>query len=388
MPTRAADGSSWRFIAERLNGDGTATLLDEDLPLSSPVITESESDVNQFSALVTPEIKRLIGPDGRPLMEEWSTAIYSEKDGEIRSGGILAHSNFTGPAWAVECVGFLGYGKDMPYTGGGEFFVKTDTLDIARFIWDHIQGQNGGDIGLTFDQRKSGVKVGSTLTSDQYDPEGGSGGLTLESQAYKLAYYQDLDLLSNFDDLASETPFHYRERHYWSGTEIKHHVDFPSGSIPMRLGLRFALGENIIAHPSVTLDGEDYASEAYVLGAGEGQQTVRGHATYPRKRLRRVAIRTDASVRRVSAANNMAMNEMMWRRNLQDLSEVTLVDHEHAPIGSVSPGDIIYIQGNADWIGEIGSWYKVTSLTYAPGASTQTLSLTRMDKLLFAAPAS
>jgi hypothetical protein len=377
--------SGWRYIAERLNGDGTGTILDLDVPLSEVEITDSLSDVNALNAKITPEIKRLIGADGTPLFQEWSTALYAEKNGQIRAGGILVHSDFQGSEWGLECVGFLGYGKDMPYTGGGEFFVKTDTLDIARFIWDHIQAQNGGNIGLTFDQRKSGIKVGTTLTSDQYDPEGGSGGLTLESQAYKLAYYQDLDLLSNFDDLASETPFHYHERHYWApdGT-ITHHVDFPS-SLSMRQDLRFAVGENIIVSPSISLNGDDYASETYFLGAGEGARTIRGHASLPRKRLRRVAVKADASVRRLSAANGRAMNDLAWRRNLEDLTEITHIDHPSARLGAVDVGDLIFIQGDVDWLGQIESWYQVTSIMYQPEASQQTLTVARADKVMFGA---
>lgn len=384
MPTRMSDGSSWRFIAERLNGDGTATQLDGDLPLTGVSITETESDVNALEASVIPELKRLIGPDRKPLLEEWSTAIYAEKDGEIRGGGILAHSAFTGPTWELECVGFLGYGKDMPYTGSGNFFIYEDTLDIARFIWDHIQSQEGGDIGLEFDQRKSGILVGKSLTSQEYDPVGGAGGLTLESQAYKLAYYQDLDLLSNFDDLATQTPFHYRERHYWEDGVIKHFVDLPLVLPNLRTDLRFAIGENVIAHPSITLEGDDYASESYLLGAGEGARTIRGHATYPRTRLRRVAVKSDASVRTVSLANGLAGNDLVWRRNLEDLSEIDIIDHPHAPIGAVAAGDAIYLQGHVDWLGDIGAWYKVTSVKTTPGSSTQSFSVTRFDKVLFA----
>jgi hypothetical protein len=376
--------SGWRYIAERLNGDGTGTLLDLDVPLNDVDITDTLSDVSGLNANITPEIKRLIADDGKPLFEEWSTALYAEKDGQIRAGGILVHSSFQDATWSAECVGFLGYGKDMPYTGGGQFFVEEDTLDIARFIWDHIQSQNGGNIGLEFDQRKSGVKVGSKLTSDQYDPEGGPGGLTLESQAYKLAYYQDHDLLSNFDDLATETPFHYHERHYWNGETIKHHVDFPT-RIQMRNDLRFALGENIIASPSVSLNGDDYASETYLLGAGEGARTIRGHASLPRKRLRRVAIRTDPSVRRLNAANNRAMNDLAWRRNLEDLTEITHLDHPNAAVGAVAVGDLIYIQGDLDWLGQVASWYRVDSIRYSPGAPQQTLSVTRADKVMFGA---
>lgn len=382
--------SSWRFIAERLNGDGSSEILHDDLPVSDPEIDDVESDLNALNFTITPEVKNMIADDGKPLLTEWSTAIYAEKDGQIRGGGIHVHSDFQGPSWAVECTGFLGYAKDMPYTGTGQFFIHTDTLDIARFLWTHIQAQDGGDIGLQFDNRKSGVLVGSSLTADEYDPAGPPGGLTLESQAYKLAYYQDLDLLSNFDDLASDTPFNYHERHYWLDGEIKHRVDFPNPPLGVnaRHDLRFAVGENIIISPDIPIEGDDYASETYLLGAGEGARMIRGHASYPRTRLRRVFVRSDPGVRRIGSANNLAMNDLMWRRNIDDISEIQVYDHPNAPEGSLAPGDYIFVQGEVDWFGEINSWYKVTAIKTNPPLTMQTLTLARADKVWSAGVAS
>lgn len=375
--------NGWRYIASRLNGDGTETFLHMDVPLTDVDVSDSLSAPGSINATISPEIATLKDNVGDPLFLEWSTALYAEKDGDIRAGAIVSHCNFEGPQWGLESTGFVGYSKDMPYTGSGQYWVKTDTLDIYRAIWAHIQSNSGSDIGLTFDQRKSGLLVGSELHSEQYDPEGGSGGLTLQSQAYKLAYYQDHDLQSNLDSLASETPFDYRERHQWSadGT-ITHRIDFGVPTLGRRRNdLRFALGENIFEIPAVTRAGEDYASEVYFLGAGEGARTIRGHATAPRGRLRRVAIRTDSSVRRTDQANHLAAADLQWRQRLEDLSEITALDHEHAPLGSYDLGDEIYIQGRAGWIDDIGAWYRITGISIKPeDSSASTLQVLRSDR--------
>lgn len=373
----------WRYLAERLNGDGTGTILDLDLPMTDVAIEDVLSSPNGLSGKIAPEVERLRAHDGRPLLEEWSTAIYAESDGVIHGGGILAHSSFNGSEWGLECVGFTGYAKDMPYTGSGAYFVETDTLDIVRHIWDHIQDQDGGDLGLILDQRKSGVQVGSELASEEYDPQGGPGGLTLQSQAYKLRWYQDHDLESNINGLADETPFDYHERHYWDGDVIRHRLDFGVPKIYARRDdLRFTIGENIFTSPGVERSGEDYADEVYYLGAGEGSKMVRGHATGARNRLRRVAVVSDPSIRRAGRANTLARGELQWRRSLADVTSVLVLDTPHAPIGSVTVGDEIYIEGDTGWV-EIGGWFRVLSRTIRPAESaSMELEITRADRII------
>lgn len=375
--------TGWRYIASRLNGDGTETFLNMDLPLTEVEVTDALSAPGAINAKISPEVASLKDVDGNPLFVEWSTALYAEKDGDIRAGAIVNHCNFAGPEWGVETTGFVGYSKDLPYTGAGQNWVKTDTLDIYRAIWGHIQANDGGDIGLTFADTKSGLLVGSELHSEQYDPEGGSGGLTLQSQAYKLAFYQDHDLQSNLDGLATETPFDYREHHRWApdGT-ITHSVEFGVPTLGRRRNdLRFSLGENIFTAPSITRAGEDYASEEYVLGAGEGARMIRGHAVVPRSRLRRVAIKTDSSIRRVDKANRIAAGDLQWRQRLDDLSEVVVRDHPHAPVGSYEIGDEIYIQGRDGWIRDVASWYRITSVSTRPDdSSSAILQVLRSDR--------
>lgn len=378
----------WRYFAERLNGDGTATLLDPDLPLGDVGLEDALSAPGGMTAKIDPELARLKGPDGKPLFDEWHTALWAECDGEVRGGGIFNHSSFTGSAWAIECVGFMGYWHRMPYTGNGQSFVNTDTLDIVRAIVDHVQGYEGGDLGLEVAQDKSGVLVGSDLASEEYDPEGGPGGLTLQSQAYKLAWYKDHDLLSNIDGLASDTPFDYHERHWFDGEgNLRHSLEFgrPEGGRLVfgrrRNDLRFVYGENIFTDPGVERAGDDYADEVYVLGAGEGAKMRRGRATAPRTRLRRPVVVSDPSIRETWRADRAAVDELRWRTNLEDLDTVVLRDHHHAPVGAVNVGDEIYIEGDTGWV-EIGAWYRVIGQDIKPQSpDIVTLSVVRSDRI-------
>jgi hypothetical protein len=270
----------------------------------------------------------------------------------------------------------------MPYTGGGRFFIKTDTLDIVRAIGDHVQTQDTGNIGLQFGSEKSGILVGSSLTADQYDPEGPGEGLTLESQAYKLAYYQDFDLLSNIDGLAQDSPFDYHERHQWEGDTLAHYLDFGVPNLGRRRNdLRFVVGENIFMTPGYDRLGDDYANEVIFLGAGEGAATIRGHASSPRDRLRRIAVVSDPSVRNLGRANRMADAELKWRKALGDITSLTLRDHPHAPVGSVGIGDEIYVQGTVGWV-TFNTWCKVISRVIHPDKpGAMELTLVRSDRI-------
>lgn len=377
--------SGWRYIAERLNGDGTGTFLDHNVPLTGVGIDLALSSPDTLSATIQPELQRMKGPDGLPLFEPWSTALYAEKDGDIRFGGILGDDSFSKSQWEMTFIGFIGYWNEMPYTGAGEFFVKKDTLDITRSIISHVQSQPGSNLGLIPGGGLSGRKVGSTLASEEYDPEGGPGGLELESQAYKLAWYQNHDLLGDIHKLAELSPFDYRESHAWdsSHTNIVHRLHFGAPTLGRRLtDARFAIGENVMVTPQVRREGAAYASEVYLLGAGEGAKMVRGRGLAERKgRLRRVTILSDPSVRHVGSASAAAGAEVRWRSRMENVESIVVRDTELAPIGSVHPGDEIYLTGQAGWA-EIDDWYRVLNVRIVPDApGAAELTVRRADRM-------
>jgi hypothetical protein len=376
--------ATWRYVARRLHGDGTSTLLDPEVPLTDVQIDDVLSGINGLSGRISPEIQRLKAEDGLPLFEENSTAIFAESEGQIHGGGILTNSSFEGPNWDLECEGFIGYWQDMPYVGEGEYFVETDTLDIVREIIDHVQGIEGSDLGLTYDNTNSGLLVGSELASEEYDPEGGSGGLTLQSQAYKLNYYSTFDLLDNIESLSEDSPFDFRERHsIGADGEIISRLEF---GVPRfhrkRQDLRFAIGENIFVKPEFERNGKEYASEVYALGAGEGAKMIRGHASTPRNgKLRKVAIVEDSSMRKLKRANSVAKRELAWRNKLGDFTAVIVHDTPHSPIGSVEIGDEIYVEGKTGWI-EFGGWCRVLSRTLRPDSlGVMELGVARTDRI-------
>lgn len=372
--------AGWRYIAQRLTGDGAGEIVEWNLPLTDPQITKVLSGPDTVAGKITPEIGRLIADDGRLLLEEWGTAVYAEKDGQIRAGGILVHSQLNGHEWDLECVGFAGYPQGMAYTDSN-FFVVADPLDIVRHIWDHLQSQPGGDLGVVVDGTVSPVRIGTVLQQAEFDTQ--AGPVSFEHGPFKLAWYMTDDLGSEIDKLAKETPFDYTESHTWvegTANQIEHriHLHYPRRG-RRREDLRFAIGENVLVIPEVTRDGDEYANEILSLGAGEGSSMIRAGVSRPDGRLRRVAVVTNKDSRSVREAATTANLELAARQGLDEIGSIEVIDHPHAPIGSWSEGDEIHVTGDAGWV-DVDYWCRVLSTTMSPGSGdSATLTIARTD---------
>ena len=153
----------WRYFAQRIDGEGNlGEFLDMNLPLSGVDIQEVLSGHNGISGTITPEVQRLKGPDGRPILEEWATAIWAETpDGEIY-GGIVETLSMEGPSLQVDCIDISGSMLDLPYTDAA-YFVNVDPMDLFRHIWVWAQSQAGGNYGVSIDRTTSPILLGGDL---------------------------------------------------------------------------------------------------------------------------------------------------------------------------------------------------------------------------------
>ena len=370
---------SWRYIASRLHGDGTETFLNMNLPLSGVSITNTDSGPDALTASINPEVAALkVG--GLPLIEPWSTAIYAETDGQIRCGAIVTDAPVTGPSVALTCVGFPGYAVDIPYTG--EYSrVHIDPLDVVRDIWTHIQSARNGNIGLQVDSLKSGQIVGSASENVSFTTSNGEN-VQFVAGPYTLMWYATTNLGGEIDALAKSVPFEYREAHVWNGNAIDHRLRLGYPAIGRRRqDLRFVVGENVQVIPKVDF-GTNYASEALVLGAGTGRKMIRGTNARPDSRLRRVSVVTDSSLTSTTKANTLAGQEVLRCLGLADMTEVTIIDHPHAPLGSFDVGDEILVQTGSGWADDLALWCRVTAMTISPEAlGVARLTILRTDRI-------
>lgn len=377
----------WRYFATRLNGDGAETLLDPDLPLEEVGVDDVLSGHNGLSGKIEPVYRRLKGSDGQPILREYHTAVYAENDGEIRGGGILTDSTPDGPTFDLECIGFTGYGIGLPYTGPGYKGIKVDPLDVARYIWRHIQNQPGGDIGLEFAPTTTGgkVKIGTELKQVEFDSQ--SGPVSFESGPYKLNWYTNHDLAGDLDDLASDTPFDYHERHFWDADGVlRHYVDLGYPKLGRRRDdLRFVYGANIFEPVKVSRAGALYASGTMVLGAGEGAamvKSIREPVRKPGDRLRRVAVVADDTIKTTDRAAKRADRENQWRSKIDDVTSVLAQDHPNAGLGDAQVGDEIRIEGRGDWI-DVDMWVRILAISMEPeNGNVAEYTIARTDKLV------
>jgi hypothetical protein len=356
----------WRFFAERLQGDGTAVYLG-DIPLTGVTITDALSAPPGLTGKLTPEWATWKLDDDAPLIADWSTAIYAEADDEIRGGGILTNMDYGDDgSLALDCVGFSGYPKNMPYTAS-MYGVQVDPLDMLRHIWDHLQGQADGNLGVVVDPLTSPIRIGTELEQVEFDTV--SGPVSFEAGPYKLAWWQTHDLGKEIDDLAEQTPFDWREVNAWrdDGT-IEHRIQLGYPRLGTRRhDLRFAFGENIAVQPSVADEGEDFANEILALGAGEGRDMKRATKANRDGHVRRVRVVTDKSLTSASRLNAAADAELRRSQGMLQVTDLQVRDHLNAELGSWSVGDEIFVQGTTGWR-RFDSWCRIIESAISPDA--------------------
>lgn len=341
--------------------------LEWDLPLSGAEISHELSGPGGLSGEVPVEVARLLTPEGAPLLLPWGCAIWAEASGQIRGGGILTRVSFDGSAMKLECVGLSGYASGQPWLGEEYRRVQIDPLTVVRTIWNHLQGEPGGDLGLVLDGTKSPVRVGNKEEDVEFQTGAGED-VAFEAGPFKMDPWSTGDVGKVVDDLAASTPFDYVTHTSWDGDSdrLKHRLEltYPRrGS--RRDDLRFVVGENVTVDPSQVLDGDEFASQVLVLGSGDGRDMVRADVSARRGRLRRVVTVEDKSAGSKRKATSVARRELAARAGSVEITDVEVADTPLAPVGSLVVGDEIRVQSDAGWL-ELDLWVRVLEINMKP----------------------
>ena len=374
----------WRFLVTRPDGKGSESLIVSDLPVSEAEVMVQLSGPASIQLTLPLYFQHLVGDDGNPVFIPWGSMVYAERNGVIMGGAIVEEIDATGAQLHISAIGFTGYIQDMPFVGEYGAY-DADPLDLARYIWAHVQGQEGGNLGLSIDGLRSNRRIGTRgIPAFRGRPEikDALGNVVtaaippraeVNDEPFLLSWYQTSNLLEMFNNLASVTPFDYAERHRWYDDRIVHHLDLAHPQMGRRReDLRFVIGENLTVAPKVYQTGKSYASEIMLLGAGEGSAKVKAISSQPsRSRLRRVSIINDPSIPHVTLAKSMTDNELKYRTGLPSVADLVVSDHPNAPLGTFDVGDTIFVQASNSWFGEADMWVRIVSITYQPGEQEQ-----------------
>src|SRR6266567_7828219 len=418
----------WQYIAQRIL-DGT--WLDRVGAQMTAVTMTWDLATDQFQGTISPRDKERTAIDGRPLFDEWSTAIYAVESGVIRWGGLLVDSDFTGSSWVLNAIGFRGYPNGNIYNGAVYSQNAVDPLAVVRFIWSYLQSQPNGNIGLTVDSTTSTSRVGKatyivSLGSQTLTQIAASINLTLaQVQAlnttanriangftyqtlpatgnvpagvqvitalspYILAWYNASDCGQELSNLAQTTPFDMFETHAWTDATqntVAHRLILGYPRIGNReLDLRFVEGENITALVDVSRSGTAYANEILGVGAGTGSIAIRTGVGAPDTfRLRRcgsVVSQTITDEDRLEALAQRALTSLQAPLAGQ-ISSCTWQNHPNAPLGSFQQGDDILVSVRNGWLAGQDIWHRVKSFTYDPATRMGTLTLARSDSFTY-----
>lgn len=364
----------WRYIAAHMNGDGTETFLDYEVPLSNVSIQESLSGHGGLDAKIAPEILRLKTEDGKPIFVPWKTAIYAEASGEIRGGGILTDLPMTGPTLDLDLVGHSGYFADQPWPWEDKFDTA-DPLVIDRYLIEKFQTQESFDIGL----RAAGAEKSKPVRLSQV--------VSGKNELYYIAVWQTTDLDRERTQLAEVGGYEWVVKHRWDDVDeekIIHEIEYGYPQLgKRRTDLTFKVGVNIVDDPTVTDDGDEYASHALILGAGQGRKMVRAEDSRKTDRLGRWTVVSDKSINKNDIARKRATSTLKALAGELDIVDLAVWNHDNAPMGSYHVGDEILVQSDekGGWSDFGALWFRILGINHQPEKNITTLQIRRAEKI-------
>ncbi len=358
--------SSWVYYAQRAV---TGAWLDRaGLPLSGVQITW-DLTADALTGTINPNYALGVAADGRPVLDEWSTLIYAVADGQIRWGGILIHSDFTGPSWQIQASGFRGYPPNLPYLGPVYKQTAVDPLDVIRMLWTHLQSYPSGNLNLTVDTAThSAVIIGTAAAPYELDP------------------WNNTDCGSEISTLLATIPAEMTEAHAFTanGEAVTHTLAFGIPRVGRRRDdLRFVEDENVAAIIPLARDGASYANGVSATGSGTGSAAPQVTLAVDDGRLRRIAIWQDQRITTTDVLKPMAQRVLAAKQNMGGAASAVITNHPNAPAGSIATGDDILVQFVSGWEAGQAIWHRVTALTLEPETGLTTLTLARSDSFSY-----
>ncbi|GAA1353512.1 hypothetical protein [Streptomyces beijiangensis] len=354
------------FTRHALTGD----MLASDLPLSGVEFGPALNASGTLAATVEPRLAHLV----RSQLDPANTCIYVERDGRLLWGGLIWRPNPEGQQLTIEASGWGSYPhKRFDLHGqlnGRGPYTYADPCRVIRDVWAYAQEADDGNLRIAVDAVASKAKVGTS------------------AEPYRSDVWDTRTLGDLIDDMvAVEGGPEWTEDVEWVAGK-------PVGRIRIgwpRLGRRrtdisFATGVNVLGKVPVEYDGDSFAQVVIALGAGEGRSRRRAVDAVRDGRLRLesvLEVPTEKGNDRLAAR---ARAERISRQVLGEVTEITVLDHPSAPIGSWAVGDDVRVQVYDQWT-NYDAWSRIVGWQIKPAAGDQqeqaVIQLQRADRFTY-----
>ncbi|MFD9374596.1 hypothetical protein ACFWBH_03485 [Streptomyces sp. NPDC059999] len=358
---------AYRF---RVHDALTGGVVVHDLPLTGVEFGPGLSEPGDLSGEVPVPFRHLVGSAVSPA----NTVLVVERDDTVVWGGLIWRAEPEGDTFPIEAGGWGSY-LHRRHDVHGELdgrgpYVHADACQVIRDVWAYAQSQPDGNLGVAVDPMASRTKVGTP------------------AEPYKVEWWEAHVLGDIVDDMTKvEGGPEWTESTVYSDGR-------PSGHIRLgwpRLGTRrtdimFASGMNIAEVAPVTYDGDEYAQVIIALGAGEGRGRRRAIDAVRNGRLRMERVLEVPGEKGNDRLAARARRERAARQVLGEVTEIQVIDHPSAPIGSWQIGDDVRVRIHDQWADWDG-WCRITGWRIRPPQGDDgervTLSLARADRFVF-----
>lgn len=389
----------WRFYAQRAS---SGLVLDTDVQLGETNLDWSLSapcggDAYLPSGMAT----NPVAEDGRLFWSKWDTILLGEEDGELAWAGICVAANPDEKGRKLEFIGPRGWLERVPYNST-LLTWRANAFDVARELINHSKkypnsipfalGNNKsaftvGDIEPPAKPkpppRRKGEKKSEWQNSKRYqnyrDALTDWNDLYGQRKRYEVVWWEAPYIGEEFDSLAKEVGFDYRETFRWKNRNTlvpEFGIQLGDRIATRRTDIELVDGVNL-AKPLDTKDSDDpYANAIFGLGAGEGKSMIRAEATVNDSRLYQAEFIAYKSVRDKARLRSLVQADLKNYSNIDpDIDTVVAWDMPgYASLASLRCGDEVRVMSdNATPV--VDTWRRVASISRNPVQSVVTIGL-------------
>ena len=292
------------------------------------------------------------------LQFDESTVLYAVHGDAVVAAGLVESMAQSGDKVSVTARGLTSITQELPWTAAPESHVQINTAAVWDKLWNHVQSQPGGNLGLTWNDFTTAAWMGSS------------------DQPFVLSPSETRDLGQVLDAIVADG-VEFREGHAFDGNGFRHWLDVGTRIGDDKTGLIFQIGLNVITDVEVDDRAQDHPTGMLIIGPE--RQDANNNALPPfwgvyhdptATGVRRIASYIDNAVTSNADAVARAQARLAKFRRVATAFKFTVRDSDVTPLTSFDVGDTIEIGGRHRWDQYVTETVRVTSIEYNPAESS------------------